>query len=128
MDNDKKPRVRAPNFTKSDFLLLCSTVEKHKQVIENKKTDGAQLLLKQKAWQEVMREYNSSTTGSSRTLESLQQTYKNLKKKAKKTASDKKMGIPVDSATLVLNLEEYGSDWGKVAANTGASETSCSQH
>ncbi|XP_063619022.1 uncharacterized protein LOC134791816 [Cydia splendana] len=128
---EKKPRLRAPNFTQSDNLLLCDVVSKYIHIIENKKTDGASLLQKQKAWLEVAEEYNSSTTGFSRTAESLQQTYKNLKKRAKKNASDEKMDIPVDPS-LVLNVEKCGTssqncDWGEEAINTGALEETCKE-
>ncbi|XP_063361800.1 uncharacterized protein LOC134650797 [Cydia amplana] len=128
---EKKPRLRAPNFTQSDNLLLCDIVRKYIHIIENKKTDGANLLQKQKAWLEVAEEYNSSTTGYSRTAESLQQTYKNLKKRAKKNASDDKMDIPVDPS-LVLNIEKCGTssqncDWGEDAINTGALEETCKE-
>ena len=91
---ETKSRVRGPNFTSSDSLLLCDILKKYKHVIENKKTDGANLVQKQKAWQNVMEEYNAATDGHQRTIESLQQNYKNLKKKAKKNASDAKMDIP----------------------------------
>lgn len=125
---EKKPRLRAPNFTSGDHLLLCEIVDKYKHVIENKKTDGANLIQKQKAWLEVEQQFNSTTSGCSRTLDSLQQNYKNLKKKAKKIFSDAKMDIPVDRETLVQNLVEYGtsaSGWKKVASNTGATEIMC---
>ncbi|XP_063533545.1 uncharacterized protein LOC134743851 [Cydia strobilella] len=128
---EKKPRLRAPNFTQSDNLLLCDVVSKYIHIIENKKTDGASLLQKQRAWLDVAEDYNSSTTGCSRTAESLQQTYKNLKKRAKKNASDEKMNIPVDPS-LVLNIEKCGTssqncDWGEVSLNTGALEETCKE-
>lgn len=91
---ERKPRLRAPNFTKSDALLLLDIVAKYKNIIENKKTDGANLIQKQKAWFEVANEFNSSSSGFSRTIESLQQTYKNWKRKLKKNESNKIMDIP----------------------------------
>lgn len=78
---EKKNRLRGPNFTKSDSILLCDVINNFKHIIECKKTDGVNLMEKHKAWQEVVKIYNSSTTGSQRTLESLQQNYENLKKK-----------------------------------------------
>lgn len=136
---DKKSRLRGPNFSSSDSSLLCDIILKHKHIIENKKTDGANLLQKQKAWLDVTEEFNCVTTGHHRTVESLQQNYRNLKKKAKKCTSDAKMDIPgtciygycktvllqyvinyfiftlessffaVDRETLVKNIEEYGT-------------------
>lgn len=91
---EQKLRFRAPNFTAADNILLCDIVSKFKDIIENKKTDGVTLQQKQQAWLEVEKMFNSSTNGCTRTVSSLQQTYKNLKKKLKKTASDAKMAIP----------------------------------
>lgn len=75
---ENKSRVRAPNYTSGDNLLLCDIVTKFKHIIENKQTDGANLIQKQKAWLEVAKEYNANTTGYARTLTSLQHNYKNV--------------------------------------------------
>lgn len=89
-----KSRLRAPNFTSSEAFHLCEILENYKHIIENKKTDGASLHDKQNAWLKVVEEYNSTTTTYSRTIESLQQCYKNMKKNAKKQLSASKMIIP----------------------------------
>lgn len=94
MEIEKKNRLRAPNFTNRECLHLCEIVEKYKHIIENKKTDGATLQDKNNAWLKVAEEYNSTTTTYSRTQGSLQQCYKNIKKKAKKQLSASKMSIP----------------------------------
>ncbi|RVE48366.1 hypothetical protein evm_006927 [Chilo suppressalis] len=102
---EKKTRLRSPNFTSIDNLLLCELLNKYKHFIEIKKCDGATLLQKQKAWKEVTKEFNAATTGPLRTRESLQQNYKNLKKKAKRTtSSDNKTDIP--DGGLPLKLED----------------------
>ncbi|XP_026724801.1 uncharacterized protein LOC113491828 [Trichoplusia ni] len=125
---EKKNRLRGPNFTKSDSILLCDVINNFKHIIECKKTDGVNLMEKHKAWQEVVKIYNSSTTGSQRTLESLQQNYKNLKKKIKKSASDAKMNIPV--LELVHSVEEFGTSsdgWEKISHNMGVSTETCQE-
>lgn len=94
MENAKKSRLRAPNFTSGEGHHLCEVIEKYKHIIENKRTDGASLQDKQKAWLKVTNDYNSTTTAYVRTVESLQQSYKNIKKKVKKQLSATKMRIP----------------------------------
>ncbi|XP_017474666.1 PREDICTED: myb/SANT-like DNA-binding domain-containing protein 4 [Rhagoletis zephyria] len=84
MESQTRQRLRAPNFTKCENLLLRDCIQKRKNVIENKKTDRNSLQQKQEAWMEVAKEFNEANTGIQRTVESLQQNYKNLKKKLRK--------------------------------------------
>lgn len=75
-----KSRKRATNFSNSEKALLVNIVARHKDIIENKKTDGVTVAQKNEAWDAITREFNSSNAGTTRDLESLRRNYENRKK------------------------------------------------
>jgi hypothetical protein len=75
---------RTPNFTHVEEKLLPELMEKHKRVIENKKSGAVQWSDKEKAWKQLEEEFNGRnivTTFCSMTI--LKQKYNNLKKNSK---------------------------------------------
>lgn len=82
--------ARTKNFSAEDVELLLNTVESRASVIENKKTDNVTTVEKDRAWKEVETQFNSTTTGPSRTLKVLKTKYFNLKSDLKKRTSAEK--------------------------------------
>jgi hypothetical protein len=60
-------RKRSANMTVVEKSLLADLCTKYKDSIENKKTDGATVRMKEEAWHRLAVEFNAtSTTGSHR--------------------------------------------------------------
>ncbi|KAJ8911118.1 hypothetical protein NQ315_003293 [Exocentrus adspersus] len=79
------------------FLLLSSfskwtIVDKHKSIVENKKTDATTIQSKQKEWEIIAFEYNSQADiiTTKRTAAQLKKLWNNLKQKKRKTNTDEK--------------------------------------
>lgn len=64
-------RLRAPNFTTGEGLQLCAIIERYKNIVANKTTDGATLQQQQDAWVEIAKEYNASGPNFFRSIETL---------------------------------------------------------
>ncbi|KAJ3640355.1 hypothetical protein Zmor_003657 [Zophobas morio] len=74
-------RTRAPNFSKEEKLLLLQLAEKHKHILECKKTDGVTWREKDLCWKNIMVQFNASTPALvQRTDENLKKLYENIKK------------------------------------------------
>jgi hypothetical protein len=87
-----KDRVstRTPNFTHVEEKLLLELTDKHKRVVENKKTGAVQWSDKEKAWKQLEEYFNGRnifTTFRSMTI--LKQKYSNLKKLKSKFSRNK---------------------------------------
>jgi len=80
--NDRRKRSAA--FLVSEKLLLLDIIEKHFNIIENKRTDSISNKVKKSEWDVVSFEFNASNTAlPNRTAESLKTLWENLKKSAK---------------------------------------------
>lgn len=51
--------MKGKNFNETEKEILLQTVIKFKSIIENKRTDSMMITHKNKAWPEIMKEYNS---------------------------------------------------------------------
>ncbi|KAJ4432479.1 hypothetical protein ANN_21098 [Periplaneta americana] len=71
--------------------LLIELVNKYKEIIECKKTDGLKIKEKDETWDKLRDEYNSNGSVTSRTTKQLRQFYVNLKRSAKKARSDERV-------------------------------------
>lgn len=49
-------------YTQKEKLLLASLVDKHKNVVENKRTDANTIQEKQREWEEIAVEYNAQAS------------------------------------------------------------------
>lgn len=78
---DKKSRSK--NYTERDKSLLIDLVAEYKDVIENKKIDGATTAEKKAAWDEIALKYNS-VSGMQRSGLQLKCFYKQLKHRTRK--------------------------------------------
>nr|CAI5840972.1 unnamed protein product [Callosobruchus analis]CAI5840974.1 unnamed protein product [Callosobruchus analis] len=67
-------------FTTSEKALLLNLVDKFKDLIENKKTDGATLEKKKEAWEKVTRLFNANSE-TQRQCKQLRKFWDNLKQK-----------------------------------------------
>ncbi|XP_053957868.1 uncharacterized protein LOC128863012 isoform X2 [Anastrepha ludens] len=117
MQSEAKLRSRAPNFSNTENLILYDCINKYKHIIENKKIDRASLAQKHTAWREVAKEFNSITAGYNRTAESLQQNYKNMKKKTKKWSNISRMHLP-DKTEEVEDCGTSADGWEKISSAT----------
>jgi Skp family chaperone for outer membrane proteins len=52
-------RFRVPNASSGDREILLQLVDKFKEIIENKKTDGISNNQKERAWQQLTIEFNA---------------------------------------------------------------------
>lgn len=50
----------SPRFSKKEFMLLMSIIEDYKDIIENRKTDGATMEKKNNAWKAIAQQYGIS--------------------------------------------------------------------
>ncbi|KAJ8929693.1 hypothetical protein NQ314_017587 [Rhamnusium bicolor] len=93
MDNKISENKRSCNFSKEEYLLV-SLVENHKEVIECKKSNITTWKDKEKTWQTIETEFNSSSGRNGyKTVKTLKGKYSNLKKKTKRKFSENKMKI-----------------------------------
>lgn len=84
-------RMRGTNFSSFEKELLIELVNKYKEIIECKKTDGLKIKEKDETWDKLRDEYNSNGSVTSRTTKQLRQFYVNLKRSAKKARSDERV-------------------------------------
>ncbi|XP_028156694.1 uncharacterized protein LOC135084378 [Ostrinia nubilalis] len=85
---ESKKRERAANFNNAEVQLLVSLVDKHKQVIENKKTDAVTNKDKDAVWKKIETSFNSCGISTSiRTWKTLKLKYEGIKKVTKKKSS-----------------------------------------
>lgn len=56
--NDQKKK-RQGNFTRHERQILVKLANKHKNIIENKKTDGTTWREKETVWQKIEQEFKS---------------------------------------------------------------------
>lgn len=61
MEDVKKKRIRAVNFTKEQVRLLLKVALREKHIMENKKTDSEMWKLKSQAWQKIPDNFNSAS-------------------------------------------------------------------
>ena len=52
-------RSRGSNFNKIEEDILVECALKHKNVLENKKSDAVSIQIKAKAWEDISRDFNS---------------------------------------------------------------------
>lgn len=98
----KRKRKRTGNFMDSDTTLLSNLVEKYREEVDN-----SNIQIKEKAWQEIEKNYNLNQSGGLRSIASLRFKYKNIKAKLKKEA------VVIDHKqdyNIVDNRSEYNID------------------
>lgn len=52
-------RIRLPNYSNEEKMVLLNTVDKYKKIITSKKTDHATWKDKEDTWEKVAHEFNS---------------------------------------------------------------------
>lgn len=88
-EENKGRRVRAVNFTRREQNLLFSISLKHKNVIENKKTNSTTNSEKNEAWSEIAQEFNATSTDfNNRTVEQLKRCYENRRQSLRKQKAE----------------------------------------
>ncbi|KAF6214014.1 hypothetical protein GE061_011743 [Apolygus lucorum] len=85
--NSKK---RAPNFSSTEKHILAEMVAEEATIIETKSVNTVSRAEKQEAWQRVADRYNATSGYSPRSSESLKIAWENMKKTARKAASEQK--------------------------------------
>ncbi|XP_071579991.1 uncharacterized protein [Temnothorax nylanderi] len=80
----KTNRIRAPNFSQDEKLILVSLIKKYKLIIENKRTDAVSVRDKEEAWLKILDEYNQQSNCRPRDLGNIKNFWINAKKDAKK--------------------------------------------
>lgn len=69
-------------FTEREQIILATLVKEKGAAIENKKTDGTTLQIKNRAWEEVTKHYNiQPEVQTKRTSQQLRKLWANLKQK-----------------------------------------------
>jgi len=70
-------------YTQKEKLLLTSLLDRHKNVIENKKTDANTIQEKQREWEIIAQEYNAqaSIINVKRSSSQLKKLWNNLKQR-----------------------------------------------
>lgn len=85
---ESKKRERAANFNTAEVELLVGLVDKHKHIVENKKTDTVTNKDKDAAWKKIESSFNSCGISSSiRTWKTLKLKCESIKKTTKKKSS-----------------------------------------
>ncbi|XP_060846136.1 uncharacterized protein LOC132925789 [Rhopalosiphum padi] len=78
----KVKRERSTNFIESELKLLVDLVVRHNKILENKKTDAVTANVKNKAWEVLVKTFNSRSLRY-RSEKCLKLKYENLKKTIK---------------------------------------------
>lgn len=78
----KKPR--GPNFSVNEKEILIHLVSKHKDVVENKKTDAVTTACKNKGWKQLTEEFNSISSFCVRNSDQLKTCWDNIKRTTRK--------------------------------------------
>lgn len=78
---------RSENFTKDEKDVLITCVERHKGVLENKRTDLVTVKEKEDCWKVLAIEFNNEFPSRKRTGAQLKQCWKNIKSVTKKEAA-----------------------------------------
>ncbi|KAL4715288.1 hypothetical protein ACJJTC_010858 [Scirpophaga incertulas] len=76
-------RKRDPTFAASEKQTLIELVERHFDIVENKKTDSVSIKLKNEEWQKISTEFNAISSIHPRDWGVLKNCWENLKKRAK---------------------------------------------
>ncbi|RVE42641.1 hypothetical protein evm_012727 [Chilo suppressalis] len=85
-------KERSVNFCKEEVIRLQTLVEKYKNILMCKKTDGSSTKQKEYVWSSIEKEFNA-TGQIPRTMKQLKYKFENMKRSAKKEASSLK-GTP----------------------------------
>lgn len=87
---EKKKRV---NFTVEERQLLIKLVEKFKQTVENKRTNGVTPKEKDQAWEKLSFEFNSEGVNIFRSKDQLKKFWANVKQTERANAAEEKKSI-----------------------------------
>ena len=77
-------------FSQLEKSLVTELVRKHKDFIENKKTDYRTIKQKNSAWEALSKEFNSKSDVTKRDSKQLKKCWENLKARAKKQLAKEK--------------------------------------
>ncbi|XP_077512606.1 uncharacterized protein LOC144123698 [Amblyomma americanum] len=112
MEKTEKGKI---NFSKVERDLLLDLVDKHKAVLENKRTDAVSVARKRKEWELIETQFNSSHNVSPRTWLQLKKCWENWKNKWRKAKADdnreifKTGGGSAAPSQLTEDLQRVGS-------------------
>jgi hypothetical protein len=91
MDNTTaRDKIRSKNFKEAEVKLLLELVEKHKSVVECKRTDLVSTREKEAAWHQIEQEFNNASGIYYRDFKILKSKYENQKKMTKRKYADAK--------------------------------------
>ncbi|CAG9772305.1 unnamed protein product [Ceutorhynchus assimilis] len=92
ISDNKVPVKRVPNFSVAEKTHLMRLIaSKYASVLEDKKTDRTSSIQKNKAWQLIENEFNSSSSsGVYRNAACLQKCYSNKKKELRKSLAEER--------------------------------------
>lgn len=82
-----KTRERSTNFSSDERDLLVSLLQKYKDILENKKNDGATWKNKEMAWKLIEKQFNAQSDGSFRSSKTLRIKYEGLKRTVRKKSA-----------------------------------------
>ncbi|XP_063219111.1 myb/SANT-like DNA-binding domain-containing protein 3 [Bacillus rossius redtenbacheri] len=85
-------RIRTQNFSSDEKMKVLSLVERHKNIIENKRTDAVSCKEKDAAWEKLANTFNAGSSVM-RSKESLRKLYEKLKRDAKVAHSTEKINL-----------------------------------
>ncbi|XP_077507330.1 myb/SANT-like DNA-binding domain-containing protein 3 [Amblyomma americanum] len=112
MEKTEKGKI---NFSRVERALLLDLVDKHKAVLENKRTDAVSVARKRKEWELIETQFNSSHNVSPRTWLQLKKCWENWKNKWRKAKADdnreifKTGGGSAAPSQLTEDLQRVGS-------------------
>ncbi|XP_077513234.1 myb/SANT-like DNA-binding domain-containing protein 3 [Amblyomma americanum] len=112
MEKTEKGKI---NFSRVERDLLLDLVDKHKAVLENKRTDAVSVARKRKEWELIETQFNSSHNVSPRTWLQLKKCWENWKNKWRKAKADdnreifKTGGGSAAPSQLTEDLQRVGS-------------------
>lgn len=88
MDSSRDKRVYSRPFTKEETSTFIEIVQKFKNIIENKYTDGTTSAEKNRAWDQIANEFNLRNDSHLRTANSLRTKWQSVKRQTRNTSAD----------------------------------------
>lgn len=87
MSQNRDKRERSINFTREEVDLLVTLVEKHKHLLENKKSDAVTWRQKEECWRGIEASFNATSGSTHRTFKNLRTKYEGLKRDTRKKSA-----------------------------------------
>ncbi|PSN48118.1 hypothetical protein C0J52_05802 [Blattella germanica] len=80
----KRLQKRAPNFSEYEADIITELASKYISIVENKKTDTANLKKKEAIWRVIEKEFNAIEGVTPRSVRNLKTYYENIKRKTRR--------------------------------------------